>query len=147
MTVRQTTHNSAVAPRGSSAASALATPDEDAGPAPEQSLSMFGWVGGVLERGRITDNHYLAIFDINQWYQAQMPSNLKLDEALLCPYMSFHVLDRVPGGPNEFVLGAAPKPVSWTRHMSRTCNDSDWFPAALSYDAHVLTSQGLMEYR
>lgn len=29
MTVRQTTHNSAVAPGGSSAASALATPDED----------------------------------------------------------------------------------------------------------------------
>ncbi|XP_071534189.1 uncharacterized protein Elys isoform X2 [Panulirus ornatus] len=152
MTVRQTTPNSAATSGGSSSVSALATPDEDSGPVPEQSLCLFGWVGGILENGTISINHYLAVFDINQWYQAQMPSTMKLEENHLCPYMSFHKLDRVPGGntnegPSEIVLGAAPKPASWARHMSHTCNDSDWFPAALSYDAHVLTSEGLMEYR
>ncbi|XP_069945568.1 protein ELYS isoform X3 [Cherax quadricarinatus] len=152
MTVRQTMPTSAAAHGGSSSVSALATPDEDSGPVPEQSLCLFGWVGGTLEEGHISLNHYLAVFDINQWYQAQMPSNLKLEKNSLCPYMSFHILDRVPGhstngGLSEIVLGAAPKPASWARHMSRTCNESDWFPAALSYDAHLLTSEGLMEYR
>nr|XP_045604615.1 protein ELYS-like isoform X1 [Procambarus clarkii] len=152
MTVRQTTPTSAAAHGGSSSVSALATPDEESGPVPEQSLCLFGWIGGSLEEGHVSINHYLAVFDINQWYQAQMPPNLKLEKNHLCPYMSFHVLDRVPGnttngGQSEIVLSAAAKPASWSRHMSRTCNESDWFPAALSYDAHVLTSEGLVEYR
>lgn len=37
----------------------------------EQSLCLFGWVGGILEKGRVTLNHYLAVFDINQWYQVR----------------------------------------------------------------------------
>lgn len=67
-----------------------------------------------------------------------MPSSLKLEESHLCPYMSFHLLDRVPGinadgTLSEVVMGAIPKPASWAQHTSHTCNDSDWFPAALSY--------------
>lgn len=67
-----------------------------------------------------------------------MPTSLKLEESHLCPYMSFHLLDRVPGitadgALSEVVLGAVPKPASWVQHTSHTCNDSDWFPAALSY--------------
>ncbi|XP_050715926.1 protein ELYS-like isoform X50 [Eriocheir sinensis] len=131
---------------------ALTAPDEDSGTVLEQSLCLFGWVGGILEKGRVTLNHYLAVFDINQWYQAHMPSTLKLEESQLCPFMSFHLLDRVPGvnadgSLSEVVLGAVPKPASWAQHTSHTCNDSDWFPAALSYDAHVLTSDSLLEYR
>ena len=35
----------------------------------EQSLCLFGWVGGVRDKGYLSLNHYLAVFDINQWYQ------------------------------------------------------------------------------
>ena len=70
--------------------------------------------------------------------QAHMPSSLKLEEGHLCPYMSFHLLDRVPGinadgTLSEVVMSAVPKPASWAQHTSHTCNDSEWFPAALSY--------------
>ncbi|XP_064087385.1 protein ELYS-like isoform X3 [Macrobrachium nipponense] len=152
MTVQQTIHNSTVAPGGSAGISALATPDEDSGPVPEQSLCFFGWLGKVMEEGSIKVTHNLAVFDINQWYQAQMPSSLKLVENHLCPFMSFHMLDRVPGCSAdgsllEVVLGAAPKPASWARHMSRSCTESDWYPASLSYDCYVLTNEGLMEYQ
>ncbi|XP_066981353.1 protein ELYS-like isoform X2 [Macrobrachium rosenbergii] len=152
MTVQQTIHNSTVNPGGSAGISALATPDEDSGPVPEQSLCFFGWAGKVMEEGSIKVTHNLAVFDINQWYQAQMPSSLKLVENHLCPFMSFHMLDRVPGCSAdgsllEVVLGAAPKPASWARHMSRSCTENDWFPASLSYDCYVLTNEGLMEYQ
>ncbi|KAG0728092.1 Protein ELYS [Chionoecetes opilio] len=142
----------AAAAAGGPSLAALTPHDEDSGSVLEQSLCVFGWVGGVREGEVLSLHHYLAVFDINQWYQAQMPSSLKLEESQLCPYMSFHLLDRVPGvgcggAGGEAVLGAAPKPASWAQHTSHTCNDSDWFPAALSYDAHVVTSGSLVEYR
>ncbi|XP_068200188.1 protein ELYS-like isoform X2 [Palaemon carinicauda] len=152
MTVQQAIHNSTMTPGASAGISTLATPDEDSGPVPEQSLCFFGWAGKVLVEGSLKLSHYLAVFDINQWYQAQMPSNLKLLENHLCPFMSFHMLDRVPGcstdgSLSEVVLGAAPKPASWARHMSHSCTENDWFPASLSYDCYVLTNEGLMEYQ
>lgn len=42
-----------------------------AGSVPEQSLCMFGWVGGIQDQGAVTINYYLAVFDINQWYQVR----------------------------------------------------------------------------
>ncbi|KAK3879519.1 hypothetical protein Pcinc_015928 [Petrolisthes cinctipes] len=152
--VHHTTSTAAAAAAAAAATgsvSALTTPDEDAGSVPEQSLCMFGWVGGILDQGAVAINYYLAVFDINQWYQAQMPPNLKLEEHHLCPYMSFHELDRVPWsgrpGQGEVVLGAAPRPASWARHTSRSGNDTDWYPAALSYDVFLVTSGGLVEYQ
>ncbi|MPC16871.1 Protein ELYS [Portunus trituberculatus] len=163
LTVQLSTPPSAAGAGGPSPVGALTASDEDSGSVLEQSLCLFGWVGGVKDKGYISLNHYLAVFDINQWYQAHMPSSLKLEESHLCPYMSFHLLDRVPGinadgTLSEVVMGAIPKPASWAQHTSHTCNDSDWFPAALSYghepyamhsspDALVLTSDSLVEYR
>ncbi|KAK8405675.1 hypothetical protein O3P69_001874 [Scylla paramamosain] len=152
LTVQLSSPPTASGSGGPSSVGALTASDEDSGSVLEQSLCLFGWVGGVKDKGFISLNHYLAVFDINQWYQAHMPSSLKLEESHLCPYMSFHLLDRVPGITadgtlSEVVMGAIPKPASWAQHISHTCNDSDWFPAALSYDALVLTSDSLVEYR
>lgn len=67
--------------------------------------------------------------------QAQMPATAQLFPGRLCPYMSFHRLDRVPCGPHERVLAAAPLTTTCiTRHMAPTgTSDRDWYPAALSY--------------
>ncbi|CAL4067987.1 unnamed protein product, partial [Meganyctiphanes norvegica] len=146
MTVRQATP---VAASASSGAVALTNPDDESGPVPEWSLCLFGWYGGILSHTKVSVQHYIAVFDINQWYQAHMPSNLSVEESSLCPYMSFHALDQIPGHitNKEAVLAAAPKPASWARHISKCNNDTDWFPASLSFSAHVLTSEGLMEYQ
>ena len=64
-----------------------------------------------------------------------MPAQLWLEDGVLCPYMSFHELDRVPSNTLESVISAAPVPASWTRHSSvvSSHNDNTWFPSALSY--------------
>ncbi|XP_018025653.1 protein ELYS [Hyalella azteca] len=114
------------------------------------SLCLFGWYSRTSnERGRSSIQHYVALFDINQWYQAQMPGSARLTTGKMCPYMSFHRLDRVPCGTNERVLAAAPLTTSnIVRHMAPSgSSERDWYPASLSYGVGVLSSSGCAWYQ
>lgn len=76
-----------------------------AGSVLEQSLCLFGWVGGVKDKGFISLNHYLAVFDINQWYQVKICTCLcnacdifydTYKEGLLCEMLLFsHALTQI----------------------------------------------------
>lgn len=114
------------------------------------SLCLFGWYSRMRDdRGRSVTQHYVALFDINQWYQAQMPGSVRLTAGRLCPYLSFHRLDRVPCGANERVLAAAALTTgNITRHMSpATLSERDWFPSSLSYGVGILSSSGTAWYQ
>ncbi|XP_076032240.1 uncharacterized protein LOC143020018 isoform X2 [Oratosquilla oratoria] len=125
----------------------LTAPDEETSPVPELSLCVFGWTGGVLEKGHIAVKNYFAVFDINQWYQAQMPFSLNLESDQLCPYMSLHTLDcNLVQNQGEIILSAAPKAATWTRHKSTMHNDKDWYPSSLSYDLCVITSSSILKF-
>lgn len=62
-----------------------------------------------------------------------MPSRLRLNKEELCPYMSFHTLDRVPKSMDETLLAGAPSKGTWSRHTSRSHSEKEWYPSSLSY--------------
>ncbi|KAF2361736.1 ELYS beta-propeller domain [Trinorchestia longiramus] len=128
-----------------------ATDDEgSSGHVSDLSLCLFGWYSRTRdERGRSFTQHFVALFDINQWYQAQMPGSVRLTPGKLCPYFSFHQLNRVPCGANERVLAASPLTTcNITRHMAPAgSSERDWYPASLSYGVGVLSSSGTAWYQ
>ncbi|NXU59341.1 ELYS protein, partial [Turnix velox] len=61
---------------------------------PDTSVSIFSWQ--VKTYGQEEQSTYLAVFDINRWYHAQMPDSLGPEEMLHdCPYFALWSLDNV----------------------------------------------------
>ncbi|XP_010158699.1 PREDICTED: protein ELYS-like, partial [Eurypyga helias] len=61
---------------------------------PETSVSIFSWQVNPYGQGK--PSTYLAVFDINRWYHAQMPDSLRPEEFLHdCPYFALWSLDAV----------------------------------------------------
>ncbi|GAB6023281.1 Protein ELYS [Chamberlinius hualienensis] len=88
----------------------------------------------------------LAIFDLNQWYQAQMPSSLKLVSSELCPYFGFFSLDTLHDlvSTNSlmdvFLVGQ-----SLTRLAMTKPAESLFYPSALAFDLFGLTETGIVQ--
>ena len=73
--------------------------------------------------------------------QAQMPASPAIVSGQLCPYLSYHRLDRVPCGAHERVLAAAaPTTATVTRHHTTTVSDMHWYPASLTYGQSLVCS-------
>ena len=91
---------------------------------------------------------YFAIFDINQYYQSQMPRVFDVSkETHLCPYFGIFSLSEVTTQfPNETILDFKIHANSIRRYRSNLCNhDLHYFPSSLSFDASVLTEKSSID--
>ena len=77
-------------------------------------------------------NVYIMIFDLNQWYQAQMPSRWLFDDmANLCPFMGFYHV-RVGNGSTRQVW-IQPETLSIFHRSSVSAAEQFFYPSALSF--------------
>ena len=75
---------------------------------------------------------YLAIFDLNQWYQAQMPSRwIFSDMSSLCPFLGFYHT-KIDGDVASQVW-IQPNTLSIFHRSSTTPAEPFFFPSALSF--------------
>ena len=78
------------------------------------------------------ENVYVVIFDLNQWYQAQMPSRWLFDDmANLCPFMGFYCV-RVGNGSARQVW-IQPETLSIFHRSSVSTAEQFFYPSALSF--------------
>eukprot|EP00117_Sycon_ciliatum_P040691 scpid20526/ scgid29860/ Protein ELYS; Protein MEL-28; xELYS len=96
---------------------------------------------------------FLGIFDINHWYNAQMPPEIRNSRASglsgICPYFTFMSLNPV--------LGSSPDAVLHTMidlpSLSRCClgphplPDNFYWPSAVSFSAKCLTATSVVRCR
>lgn len=82
---------------------------------------------------------YLVVFDLNQWYQAQMPSRWIFDDSMtLCPFLGFYRGElRGKASPQLWV-----QPDSWSIfHRSSVVNPAEayFYPSALNFRVTLVT--------
>ena len=83
---------------------------------------------------------YLAIFDLNQWYQAQMPSRWTFsDMSQLCPFMGFYHAQ--VGGGSARQVWIQSETLSIFHRSSTTPTEAFFYPSALSFRAVVVCPQ------
>lgn len=79
----------------------------------------------------------LAIFDLNQWYQAQMPSRWIFDDmSSLCPFMGFYHTETA--GSTARQAWIQPETLSIFHKSSTTPNEAFFYPSALSFRAVIV---------
>lgn len=81
---------------------------------------------------------YLAIFDLNQWYQAQMPSRWIFDDmSSLCPFVGFYYTEMRGSSPRQVWIEK--ETLSIFHRSSTTPNETFFYPSALSFRAVVVS--------
>lgn len=81
---------------------------------------------------------YLAVFDLNQWYQAQMPSRWIFDDlSAVCPFVGFFRV-RMQGQEARHVWIESDT-LSIFHRSSITPNEAFFYPSALSFRAVVVS--------
>ena len=78
------------------------------------------------------DGIYLAIFDLNQWYQAQMPPRWAFEDlSRLCPFMGFYRAQVSSKLAHQVWI--QPETISIFHRSSSTPSEPFFFPSALSF--------------
>lgn len=78
------------------------------------------------------DSVYLSIFDLNQWYQAQMPSRWIFDDmSHLCPFMGFYRAE--VKGRVAHQVWIQPDSLSIFHRSATTPAEPFFYPSALSF--------------
>ncbi|WAR15663.1 ELYS-like protein [Mya arenaria] len=109
---------------------------EEAGQGPDLSLCMFVWetTDGQSHVGR-----YLAVFDINRWYQAQMPASVRYVSGLqdVCAYFSWCKLDSAVEKASNDTLVAAHVSADRLRRFDSSLPmppEQHFYPSALAFE-------------
>lgn len=93
----------------------------------------------------ISDDHpatYLGVFDLNAWYQAQMPGCYQPDGDELCSYLSFSSIESA-GGKSGGILDVCVIRDSISKFSgAETTLEQHCFPSSLKFDLVVLTASG-----
>lgn len=81
---------------------------------------------------------FLAIFDLNQWYQAQMPSRWIFDDlSTVCPFVGFYRVDMQGSAIRQVWI--EPDTLSIFHRSSITPNEAFFYPSALSFRAAAVS--------
>ncbi|XP_057381407.1 protein ELYS-like isoform X2 [Daphnia carinata] len=85
---------------------------------------------------------YLAIFDLNQWYQAQMPPRWIFDDtSRVCPFLGFYQSQSVGRNRSVQQVWIQPATLSVFHRSSTTPAEAFFYPSALSFRAMVVCPQ------
>ncbi|KAJ1154340.1 hypothetical protein NDU88_007092 [Pleurodeles waltl] len=113
---------------------------------PDTSVSFFSWQVNIYGQGK--PSTYLAVFDINRWYHAQMPDSLRPGEFLQnCPYFTLWSLDAVVAMTSpHYILDVLVQERSLSRGMPSSYPPPDQFfnPSTYNFDATCLLNSGLV---
>lgn len=98
----------------------------------------------TIEKNRLT-NTYFAIFDLNQWYESQMPKNFCIDKDGFCSFISLYSLNLLSNHFNNNSIQAIYCPsVSLVKFNSNMfyC-DIHSYPLSLSFNMTVASNDQL----
>ncbi|KAK3603515.1 hypothetical protein CHS0354_030374 [Potamilus streckersoni] len=118
---------------------------------PDLSLCLFVWEafeGGA--HGKLT--HHMAIFDMNRWYHAQMPSSVRHPGGPIdtCPYFAYFSLDStLERAAKDKLLTVYVGMKSLRKYIDKSPLPSEQFfyPASLAFNAIVVTEGGMLEVK
>ena len=110
----------------------------------DSSLCLFAWEAWD---DKSSSSIFFAIFDINQWYQAQMPIDMSYynDDNALCPFFGIYSLTEVAGlFGSDAILRINLDVKTITKFKSRYFHhDIHYFPSSLSFEITVVSETQL----
>ena len=95
----------------------------------------------VWRAGRTNTNTYLGMFDINAWYDAQMPMVYEGEE--VCSYLTFSELEGA-GTKSGSVMDVAVTRDTVSKYGGGGGGGETCYPSSLAYDLLVLTDRGVL---
>ncbi|KAI1285208.1 Protein ELYS [Halotydeus destructor] len=113
----------------------------------DNSLCLFAWE--AASDATETSSSFFAIFDLNQYYLAQMPSEYSPTEAShWCPYMGIYSLSDITNAlTSDFILDIHVLPKSVAKFRSKFNHDLHYFPASLSFNVSVISESAQITAR
>ncbi|KAK7496763.1 hypothetical protein BaRGS_00011972, partial [Batillaria attramentaria] len=121
---------------------------EEACQGPDLSLCAFVWEAQDSRTNGATDI-FLAIFDMNRWYHAQMPSRVKCIGVMgqeCCPYFAVYQLtDILQQDGCSFLQDVRVKPGSLLRFVNTSPMppEQHFYPSSLAFDALCVFTSGI----
>ncbi|KAM4770960.1 protein ELYS [Rhinophrynus dorsalis] len=113
---------------------------------PDTSVSVFSWQVNTYGQGKPTI--YMGVFDINRWYQAQMPDSLRPGQFLRnCSYFAFWSLEAVVNMMTQdsiFDILVHDRSLSRGVPPSYPPPEQFYFPSTYNFDATCLLSSGIV---
>ncbi|XP_049522084.1 LOW QUALITY PROTEIN: protein ELYS-like [Dermacentor silvarum] len=109
-----------------------------------EDLLLISW---QLVRGNRVLGTYLSVFDINQWYRAQMPRAFRANSFQLCSFIGlFSLAELVAKCGNHAVLDVRVQPSTVKRFYSpNPMVEQAHFPSSLAFSCICLTTEGTVE--
>ncbi|KAG9484039.1 hypothetical protein GDO78_009768 [Eleutherodactylus coqui] len=112
---------------------------------PDTSVSIFSWQ--VNTYGQNKSSVYMGVFDINRWYQAQMPDSLRPGQFLRnCSYFAFWSLEALTNLTEETIFDILVHERSLSRGVPPTYPPPEqfYFPSTYNFDATCLLNSGVI---
>ncbi|XP_065890104.1 protein ELYS-like isoform X2 [Dysidea avara] len=106
------------------------------------TVMMFVWEAQSADSGKV---YHIGVFDLNRWYYAQMPRNIRWEKAAtskVCSFVTFHSLSTAVGEAQCPLIGAAVTRVSRFYSPPPICESHLW-PSSISFDITCVYSTGL----
>ncbi|CAH1774002.1 unnamed protein product [Owenia fusiformis] len=115
---------------------------------PDMSLCVFVWEA-ANEDPHSKPSYFLGMFDLNRWYQSQMPGEVRLTNGGLqqCPYFAFCILDDVLDAASpDCLLSVYVEKQSITKFQSNItpAPELHFYPSSLAFDATCLMETGIV---
>ncbi|XP_075059629.1 protein ELYS isoform X2 [Mixophyes fleayi] len=112
---------------------------------PDTSVSIFTWQ--VNTYGQAKPSIYMGVFDINRWYQAQMPDSLRPGQFLgNCSYFGFWTLEALVNMAEDSIFDILVRERSLSRRVLPSYPPPEQFydPSTYSFDAVCLLGSGII---
>lgn len=112
---------------------------------PDTSVSIFSWQ--VNTYGQNKPSIYMGVFDINRWYQAQMPDSLRPGQFLRnCSYIAFWSLEALTNLTEDAIFDILVHERSLSRGVppSYPPPEQFYFPSTYNFDATCLLNSGIV---
>ncbi|KAM9316723.1 protein ELYS [Gastrophryne carolinensis] len=112
---------------------------------PDTSVTVFSWQ--VTTYGHGKPSVYMAVFDINRWYQAQMPDSLRPGPFLRnCSYFAFWSLESVVDVTQDGIFDILVHERSFSRGAppSYPPPEQFYYPSTYNFDATCLLISGVI---
>lgn len=112
---------------------------------PDTSVTVFSWQVATYGHGK--PSIYMAVFDINRWYQAQMPDSLRPGQFLRnCSYFAFWSLEAVLNMTQDSIFDMLVHERSFSRGAPTSYPPPEqfYYPSTYNFDATCLLSSGII---
>ncbi|CAL1280678.1 unnamed protein product [Larinioides sclopetarius] len=121
----------------------VASPNESDSVSEDMSLCFLSWEVWPNTQ-HLPLSYHLAVFDLNQWYQAHMPSTFRCHSNELSPYLGvFSMKETTKCLNNEEILSLYTIPQSIKKFKSLLVSEEFFYPSSLSFQQICFSENGL----